>query len=324
MTISFIAQTAGVSVPTVSKVINGRSGVAAETRARVEALIEASGYRKSSPPSRSNLLELVFDEIESMWGVEIIRGVQQTARKHHLGVLLSEFGPDGSTLRYWIDDTLARRPACVVTVAQLSQEQRDQLRAQRIPFVVFDPTQELADDAPYVGATNWSGGRAAVRHLIQLGHRRIAMIVGPERILCCRARFDGYRSAMEAAGLPVQVAKADLTQAGGLQAACALLAGSDRPTAVFTSNDLQALGVYQAARDRGLNIPGDLSVVGFDDLPITALMDPPLTTVHQPLSEMAIAATEMALALSRGERPAQIGVELATSLTIRHSTAAPR
>jgi len=324
VTISYIAETAGVSIPTVSKVINGRSGVAADTRARVEALIKESGYQKSSSPSRSNMMDLVFDEIESMWGVEIIRGVQRAARKHRVGVVLSEFGPQGNAIRYWIDDALDRRPACVVTVAQLSQEQRDQLRARGIPFVVFDPTSELPDDVPFVGATNWSGGRAATRHLTELGHQRVAMVSGPAAVLCCRARFDGYRSAMEAAGLPVvPSAPTELTQEAGHLAARELLSRQDRPTAIFASNDLQALGVYQAAREAGLRIPADLSVVGFDDLPIAALVDPPLTTVHQPLTEMAVAATELALALGRGENPPQTGVELATTLTVRNSTAPP-
>lgn len=324
VTISYIAETAGVSIPTVSKVINGRSGVAADTRARVEALIKESGYQKSVSPSRSNMMDLVFDELESMWGVEIIRGVQRAARKHRVGVVLSEFGPQGNAIRYWIDDALDRRPTCVVTVAQLSQEQRDQLRARGIPFVVFDPTSELPDDVPFVGATNWSGGRAATRHLTELGHRRIAMICGPDDVLCCRARFDGYRSAMDAAKLPVVASvPTELTQEAGHAAARELLGRPDRPTAIFASNDLQALGVYQAAREAGLRIPTDLSVVGFDDLPVTALADPPLTTVRQPLVEMAAAATEMALALGRGEQPAQTGLELATTLTVRNSTAPP-
>jgi DNA-binding LacI/PurR family transcriptional regulator len=324
VTISYIAETAGVSIPTVSKVINGRSGVAAETRARVEALVKESGYQKPTSPSRSNMIDLVFDEIESMWGVEIIRGVQRAARTHRVGVVLSEFGPQGNAIRYWIDDALDRRPACVVTVAQLSQEQRDQLRARGIPFVVFDPTSELPDDVPFVGATNWSGGRAATRHLTELGHHRIAMICGPDDVLCCRARFDGYRSAMEAVKLPVDASPpTELTQEAGRAAARELLSRPNRPNAIFASNDLQALGVYQAAREAGLRIPEDLSVVGFDDLPITALTDPPLTTVHQPLVEMAIAATELALALGRGEQPTQTGLELATTLTVRNSTAPP-
>ncbi len=326
VTISYIAETAGVSVPTVSKVLNGRAGVSAGTRARVEALIDAYGYRKSSAPSRSNQLDLVFDEIASMWGVEIIRGVQRAARKHRVGVVLSEFGPQGNAIRYWIDDALDRRPTCVVTVAQLSQEERDRLRAKGIPFVVFDPTSELPDDVPFVGATNWTGGRMAARHLIGLGHRRIAMIAGPDDVLFSHARFDGYRSALEAAGLPVDPAltvRTMLTREAGRDAARELLTRPDRPTAVFASNDLQALGVYKAAREVGLRIPADLSVVGFDDLPVAAMVDPPLTTVHQPLVEMAMAATELALALGRGEQPPQVRLELATTFTVRESTAPP-
>ncbi|MFG1677544.1 LacI family DNA-binding transcriptional regulator [Micromonospora sp. NPDC049282] len=326
VTISYIAETAGVSIPTVSKVINGRSGVASETRARVEALINRFGYRRPPSSTRSNLVELVFDQLEHMWGVEVIRGVEQAARENRVGVVLTEFGPERSAVRYWIDDTLARRPDCVISVAQLSGEQRDQLRARGIPFVVFDPTGELPDGVPFVGATNWAGGRSATRHLIELGHRRIAMIVGRDRILCCRARLDGYRSAMEAAELPVGadlVERAELTAEGGRAAALRLLGRADRPTAIFASNDLQAVGAYHAARQLGLRIPAELSVVGFDDLPIAALVDPPLTTVHQPLAQMAVAATELALALGRGDRTPSTGIELATTLTLRRSTAAP-
>jgi DNA-binding LacI/PurR family transcriptional regulator len=326
VTISYIAESAGVSIPTVSKVINGRRGVAADTRARVKAVIDRYGYRRPAPTTRRNLMELVFDELADMWGVEIVRGVERVARQHRVGVVLTEFGPQRNTIHYWIDDALARRPACVVSVAQLSEEQRDQLRARGIPFVVFDPTVELPDGIPFVGATNWAGGRSATRHLVELGHRRIAMIGGPDQILFCRARLDGYRSALDAAGLPVDahlVMPTDLTREGGHATALDLLNRPDRPTAIFTCNDLQALGVYQAARAVGLRIPTDLSVVGFDDLPIAALVDPPLTTIHQPLTEMAMAATELALALGRGEKTPQVGFELATTLRVRESTAPP-
>ncbi|HZN72304.1 MAG TPA: LacI family DNA-binding transcriptional regulator [Micromonosporaceae bacterium] len=326
VTISYIAESAGVSIPTVSKVLNGRSGVAADTRARVEALINQYGYRKPKSPHDSKLMELVFDELTHMWGVQIIRGVEEVAREHRMGVVLTEFGPQRNAIRYWIDDALARRPSCVVTVAQLSDEQRAQLRAKGIPFVVFDPTVELPDDVPFVGATNWAGGRSAARHLIELGHRRIAMIGGPDQVLCCQARLDGYRSAMETAGLAVDanlVIRADLTLEHGYAAALDLLNRRERPTAIFASNDLQALGAYRAARSVGLRIPTDLSVVGFDDLPVTTLVDPPMTTIHQPLTEMAAAATQLALALGRGEPTPQLGLELATSLTVRESTAPP-
>jgi DNA-binding LacI/PurR family transcriptional regulator len=325
VTIAYIAESAGVSVPTVSKVLNGRSGVSAETRARVEELINRHGYSKPPGAGRSNVLELVFRELESMWAVEIIRGVERVARRHRIGVMVSQFGLHEGVQPGW-DDTVARRPNCVLSVAQLSAVEREQLRQKGIPFVVFDPTTELPDDVPFVGATNWSGGRMATRHLVELGHRRIAMIGGPDEALFCQARMDGYRSALEAAGLPAdpsQVVRAPLSREGGHQAATALLARPDRPTAIFASNDLQALGVYTAARDAGLSIPTDLSVVGFDDLPVVAWVDPPMTTVHQPLSEMAVAATELALSLGRGEPATQTGLEIATTLTVRGSTAPP-
>ncbi|WP_433796919.1 LacI family DNA-binding transcriptional regulator [Actinoplanes sp. CA-252034] len=323
VTISYIAETAGVSVPTVSKVINGRSGVAAETRARVEALITQYGYRKSSPPQRTNLMELVVDEIEHMWGVEIIRGVQRVVREHRVGLVLTEFGPDRSTIRYWIDDTIARRPDCIVTVAQLSEAEQNQLRARGIPFVVLDPATEFGEDVPFVGATNWAGGRSATRHLIGLGHRDIAMISGPGH-LYCQARLDGHRSALHSAGLPPgEVLQGPLTEDGGHTAARDLLTRPARPSAIVTGNDRQAVGVYRAARELGLRIPADLSVVGFDDLPIAGMLDPALTTVHQPLTEMAVAATELALALGRGETVSRIGIELATSLVVRDSTTPP-
>ena len=326
VTIAYIAESAGVSVPTVSKVINGRSGVSVDTRARVEELINRYGYRRPAEAKRSKLVELVFRELESMWAVEIIRGVERVARQHHVGVLVSEFGLHDSTVPSW-DDTIARRPSCVLSVAQLSEGERAELRAKGIPFVVFDPTAELPDDVPFVGATNWSGGRTATRHLLELGHHRIAMISGPDHILCCRARLDGYRSAIESAGLsndPDLVVRASLTHEDGHRAAVELLSRRVRPTAIFAANDLQALGVYQAARESGLRIPEDLSVVGFDDLPVVAWVDPPMTTVHQPLTEMAAAATELALALGRGEKARQVGLEIATTLTVRASTGPPR
>jgi DNA-binding LacI/PurR family transcriptional regulator len=326
VTIAYIAESAGVSIPTVSKVINGRSGVSAETRARIEELINTYGYRKPVAASRSNIVELVFRELESMWAVEIIRGVERVASENRVGVMVSRFGLHDSAGSASWEDTVARRPHCVLFVAQLSTVERDELRAKGIPFVVFDPMEEPTDDTPFVGTTNWAGGQAATRHLIELGHRRIAMISGPDHVFC-RARQYGYRAAMEAAGLPIDpelVVSAQLTRDGGRAAATGLLARPDRPTAIFASNDMQALGVYEAARDAGLRIPDDLSVVGFDDLPVTAWVDPPLTTVHQPLTKMAVAATELALALGRGETAAQLGLEIATTLTVRSSTAPPK
>ena len=326
VTIAYIAESAGVSVPTVSKVLNGKAGVSADTRARVEELINRHGYRKPAGANRSNIMELVFRELESMWAMEIIRGVEQAARTHRVRVVISRLGLSDTRGPLW-NDTVSQRPNCVLSVSQLSAVERAELTAKGIPFVVFDPTTELSDGVPFVGATNWAGGRAATRHLVELGHRRIAMISGPEHVLCFCARLDGYRSALAAADLPADpalVVVAEPAREDGCAAARTLLALPQRPTAIFTANDLQALGVYQAAREAGLRIPEDLSVVGFDDLPVVSWVDPPLTTVHQPLVEMAVTATELALALGRGEKVPQVGMELATTLTVRASTAPPK
>ena len=324
MTIAHIAETAGVSAPTVSKVLNGRSGVSEQTRARVEELIEQYGYRKP-PPKGNDILELVFHELAGMQAVEIIRAVEQAARKHRFGVVISESGPGQSA--GLVHDLVERRPRAVLAVARLSETERDLLRTRGVPFLILDPVTELPDDVPFVGATDFRGGQLAARHLLKLGHRRVAVISAPEH-LPCRARLAGFQSAMQAAGLPSEpelAIDAALTREGGHAAGAALLApgAADRPTAVFASSDLQALGVYRAAREAGLRVPEDLSVVGFDDLPVGAWVDPPLTTVHRPLAEMAAAATELALNLGRGERPPQIGVEMATTLTVRESTAPP-
>jgi DNA-binding LacI/PurR family transcriptional regulator len=304
-------------------VLNGRSGVSDETRARVEKLINKYGYRKPSGSRRQKIVELVFRELESMWGVEILRGVEEVARRNRIGVMVSKLGLHDS--KAGMDETAGRRPQCVLSVSWLSEAERDRLAANSIPYVVFDPIDDVPDGVPYVAATHFRGGQSAARHLIGLGHRRIAMISGPDHAFCL-ARMAGYRSALDTAGLPVDpelIVRMQLTREDGYAAAGELLARPDRPTAIFTANDLQALGVYQAAREAGLRIPEDLSVVGYDDVPVTAWVDPPLTTVHQPLTEMAAAATELALTLGRGEKIPQIGLEIATHLVVRESTAPP-
>jgi len=153
--------------------------------------------------------------------------------------------------------------------------------------VVVDPVGEAGPEVPSIGATNWRGGLTATRHLLELGHTRIGVIGGPEQVLCSRARVDGFRAAMETAGLPVDPALiryGDFHVEGGYRHGRALLGLADPPSAIFAGSDLQALGVYEAAREAGRRIPDELSVVGFDDLPIARWVGPPLTTVRQPWS----------------------------------------
>jgi LacI family transcriptional regulator, xylobiose transport system transcriptional regulator len=320
VTIAHIADAAGVSVPTVSKVVNGREDVSPATRARVERLLEEHGYRRPSPGTRAHLLDVVFNELESPWAMEIIKGVEEVARENGLGVVLSAQEGPGALGRTWIEGVAARRSAgLILVVSELTSQQIARLAARSIPFVVVDPAGEPAEGVPSVGATNWNGGLTATRHLLELGHTRIGMIGGPSGMLCSRARVDGYRAALETAGLAVDP---DLIRWGtfhveaGYEHGQALLQQPDPPTAIFAGSDLQAFGVYEAARVLGVDVPGQLSVVGFDDLPMARWVGPPLTTVRQPLTEMAATAARLVLGQGEDRR-----VELATTLVLRQSTA---
>jgi DNA-binding LacI/PurR family transcriptional regulator len=305
-------------------VINGRSGVALSTRQRVEAVIREHGYQRPDSVEPVAILELVFHALESLWALEIIRGVEQVAREHELAVVLTEMQGRLTPGRAWTEQVLTRRPTGVVAVfSELTVAQQSQLATRGIPLVVLDPTGEPLHETPSVGATNWSGGLAATRHLLDLGHRRIAMISGPPEWPCCRARLDGYRAAMDAAGATPLVRVSTLYVEGGLRDARELLRLPEPPTAIFAANDLQALGVYEAARQAGVRIPEELSVVGFDDLSFTQWSGPPMTTVHQPLVQMGAAAANLVLALAAGQQPEHTRIELATTLMIRSSTAAP-
>ena len=327
LTIADVARLAGVSIPTVSKVVNGRLEVGAETRAHVEKVIHEHGYRRPRRTAkRGTALELVFHELAGIYPVEVMKGVERVAREHHLGVMVSESHGQTPGQR-WLDGVLARSPVGVVAVfSELSPEQRSQLSAGGIPLAVVDAAGMLDDDIPSVGSTNWLGGLSATRHLLELGHRRIAAITGPQWALSSRARFDGYRTALEMAGVPVDpalVREGAFAIPDGVTHADQLLRLADPPTAIFAFNDEIAIGVYHAAGQAGLRIPDDLSVVGFDDYLIDQWLAPSLTTVHQPLAEMGAAATRIMLHLAQGVIPEASRLELSTRLVVRASTGPP-
>ncbi|MFS0866307.1 LacI family DNA-binding transcriptional regulator [Microbacterium sp. 179-B 1A2 NHS] len=328
VTLAAIAAEAGVSVATMSKVLNGRTDVAAATRARLEEHLARHGYRRRSATAHSDTIELVFHELEASWSMEVIEGVEQVAHDAGMSVVLTVSGDRHSPSADWMDGVLRRRPAGVVLVfSDLPVAHREKLRSRGLPFAIVDPAGDPAPDVPSVGSANWSGGLAATRHLIELGHRRIAAITGPEDMMCSLARLDGYRAAMGAAQLPVEpdwVRFGDFHPSGGEAHARDLLAGADRPTAIFAGSDLQALGVIAAATSAGLSVPGDLSVVGYDDIALSRWLSPQLTTVHQPLRRMGAEAARIVLRLADGGTVDALRVDLATQLVVRGSTAAPR
>ncbi|TXN32533.1 LacI family transcriptional regulator [Lacisediminihabitans profunda] len=328
-TLAEIARDASVSMSTVSKVLNGRAGVSDAVRERIEGLLHSAGYsRRGTAYEQGKLIELVFDNIDSEWSLQIIRGVERVARENGLSVILTESGGHLSLSPDWIDGILRRQPVGVILLfSNLSIDHKRQLATRNIPFVVLDPAGDPDPDVASVGSANWAGGLAATRHLVELGHRRIAMVSGPLAMLCSRARLSGYRAALEEAGIPIDPTLVDAGEfhyEDGVAAGTRLLSRADRPTAIFAGNDLQAFGVYEAARMLGLVVPDDVSVVGYDDVPSASWMGPKLTTVHQPLIEMAEQATRLVLALRDDPHRKLVRIDLATSLVVRASTAPPR
>jgi LacI family transcriptional regulator len=225
----------------------------------------------------------------------------------------------------WLNRLVASRPLGVILAScTLTQSQQRLLNRQLIPFVAVDTDSATAQSVPTIGTNNWSGGLIATNHLLALGHRRVAVICGPEDMLCSRARISGYQFAHEEAGIPVDpelIRYGDFCFQGGYRHALDLLALANSPTAVFAGCDTQAMGVFRAARQLGLRIPGDLSVIGYDNLPLAAWTCPALTTVNQPLQEMAGTATRILLDLIRGQDPKATRVDFVAELVVRESTA---
>ncbi|BCB76428.1 transcriptional regulator [Phytohabitans flavus] len=302
MTLAEIARTAGVSIATVSRVLNGHTEVSESTRVVVQRLLEEQGYRRRTTHRRDQrgLIELVISEVDCGWCLGVMAGVEEIAATAGYGVVLSTVQQRSDSL------PVSGSQGVILVVCGLTGEQRAELDRRKVPYVVVDGVSHPPVDVPSVGVTDWAGGYSATQHLIELGHRRIAAIGGPEQLLCTRARVAGYRAALRAAGLPLDgelVRYAEFRHDGGLEAARSLLELADPPTAVFAGNDEQATGVLEAVRQRELRVPGDISVVGFDDRSFAQWTAPPLTTVRQPLHEMGAAAVRTLLRLVEGQRP---------------------
>jgi LacI family transcriptional regulator len=329
-TLAAIAAEAGVSLPTVSKVVNGRPDVSPATRARVEQLLDRHQYPRNGPrlSRRSGLIDLVFNGLDSPWAVEILRGVEEWGAQQGTAVAVSSVRHGDTRPSSWTSTIASHHSdGVILVITKVTDSQVGQLRGAGIPLVVIDPANTPPADIPSVGATNWAGGLAATEHLLALGHRRIAAITGPADYLCSLARLDGYRSGLDRAGVafePALVRYGDFHHEGGFSRAGELLDLQDRPTAIFAGSDQQAFGVYEAARQRGLRIPEDLSVVGFDELPVARWASPPMTTVRQPLAEMGSAAAQMLGELIDGLPLRSSRMELTTELIVRESTAAPK
>ena len=329
-TISEIAARAGVSIPTVSRVLNGRPDVAPATRARIEQILKESGYVHSKAArglrkGSSGIIDLLVPGLDNPYVTEIIRGVEEALRRTGLRLALSFTQDLPLGERQWLDKIADRATDGAILVLARGQSSRlDELRRRGIPFIFVDYHGELGPDVPSVGTTNWAGGRMAVEYLLSLGHRRIAIIAGPASLRCSLDRIAGYRAALEAAGIPIDpelIRPGDFRLQSGYAQTSALLALPQPPTAIFTGNDLQAMGVYKALYLRNIHVPERMSVIGFDDIPLTTIVSPSLTSVRQPLFDMGRVATSMLIRLIAGEPLDSLRVELATTLITRESCA---
>lgn len=327
-TLADVAALAGTSVPTVSKVLRGRTDVSAQTRETVMAAMVETGYaprggmRLREPDSP--LIDFVLSDVHGSWVHEALGGVEGAATAADLDVVLTIARRDGA----WVQRLLRRRSAgAVIALVDPTPGQLETLRAARRPFVLMDPMSRAPLYAASVGVANWAGGRSAAEHLLGLGHRRLAAVGGVRSHLYSQARLDGFRSGVESTpgASVIDVGWADWHREPARAVADGILRRPDRPTAVFACSDLMAIGVADAARELGLRVPGDLSVVGFDDLPEAGWATPPLTTIRQPISELGAAAVRMLLRHPSADATTAPREELATALVVRGSTAsAPR
>lgn len=329
-TLATVAASAGVSVATVSKVINGRTDVAPTTRARVQDMLRQHEYVARHPAASGALtIEVFFQDSLVIYSAEILNGVLDAASDLGASVVVSVRAPDErrSGPSAWARDLAgAGRKAVVAVTSVLTAADLKVLSQARVPLVVIDALNMPHARVTSVGSTNFAGGVAATEHLLTLGHRRIAYLGGPLSAACNQARMHGFRGTLHAAGVPVVE---DLVRSehqdynGGFAGASQLLDRPDPPTAIFAFCDEMALGVVEAARVRALRIPEDLSVVGFDDTQMARLSSPPLTTVRQPLRQMGAVALRTAVQLGTKAKVDFSHVELATELVVRGSTAPP-
>ena len=327
-TIREVAESAGVSYATVSHVINNTRLVSPETRERVLAAMDALNYRpnalaRSLRQGKTNTLGLVLPDSANPFFAEISRSIEDEAFKKGYSVFLCNTELDTQRELFYVDVLSKKQVDGIVFVA--AGDQADSLEflvGRNMPVVMIDrevPSVEV--DA--VLTDNQLGGYLATRHLLELGHQRIACISGPSSITPSAERMIGYRKALEEAGLPYDeklILRGDYHAQSGMEITHSILKMNPRPTAIFALNDLMALGALRAAAEDACTVPGDLAVVGYDDLEIARFTNPPLTTIAQPKKEIGVKAIELLVdRISRKDR-SPTRLVLPPELIVRRST----
>lgn len=329
-TLAFVAAQANVSTATVSKVLNGRDDVAQDTRRRVQLVLDRVGYeapgRRRVAPSTGKLVNFVCEKLSSDYALEVLRGVVEYGAQAGVEVVVSQESAAGRDPEEWAQGLAdAGRTGLVLITSHMNSAALRSFRDHRIPVVVIDPLSPIDDGFVSVGATNWAGGREATDHLIGLGHTRIAYLGGPEAAECHVARLHGYLASLRAHDIPVRpeyILPGTFEQEAGVRGMAQLMDLPEPPTAIFASADSIAVGVFEEAARRGMVIPRDISVVGFDGTALGTRTLPPLTTVAQPLRNMGETALRLVLRQAQDGLMGSHRMELATTLIERASTRA--
>jgi LacI family transcriptional regulator len=326
-TLAEVAKIAGVSQMTASRALNGGPGVSREKREEILLIADEIGYvvnraAQKLSSGRSRIIGTIA-QLHTPFTSELVMGAGSAARAAGYEMLLyslvdADRQPPGNVLQL-----LQQFADGVIALLPYEFEYLEALAAARVPVITVDQS-EASQRYPCIAADSYQGARSAVLHLAELGHRRVAFVTGNERLASARDRRRAFEHVQAQLGLhrhPGLIAEGDYSQRGGFEAAKRLLRLRPRPTAVFAANDISALGVLAAVREAGLRVPEDLSLVGFDDIPLAAQVHPPLTTVRQPMQQMGRSAVNALLAMIAGiEAPSPL-IALPTELVVRASTA---
>jgi DNA-binding LacI/PurR family transcriptional regulator len=327
-----VAKLAGVSTATVSRVVNRSTLVNEETRARVEQAIEKLGYRPSRVArrlrvegGRSGLVALLIPDIQNPFFADVARGVEDVARGEGYTVLIGNSDEDAEKEARYLEVMRAESVDGVILPPTSGRDAAAlDLARSGLPLVCLDRRLTRAK-VDTVVIDNARGAYDAVEHLIALGHRRIGFIEGRPEISTSQERLEGYRRAMADQGLsldPTLVRVGDSRQPSGQRLAAELLDAPDRPSALLVGNNLMTLGALAAIHERGLRIPRDVAIIGYDDMPWAPALDPPLTAVRQPGYELGGRAMELLLQRIRDPKRSTTVVVLEPELVVRRSCGA--
>jgi DNA-binding LacI/PurR family transcriptional regulator len=325
-----IARKANVSFSTVSRALQNSPLISRRTAEKIQKIARESGYRASAVArglvtQRTKTIGVVVTSIADPFVSEVVDGIEEHCNDHGYSVILANSNADPERERKVVQSFSERRvDGIVVTSSRVGALYIPMLSEMRVPIVLVN-NQHPGEFVHSVMIENVQGSREATNHLIQLGHRRIAYLGDRFGHQSDTERFSGYQEALDKAALPFcpeLVAHGDGKSEGAMVATESLLGLPERPTAIFCYNDMTALGVLRVLHARRLKVPGDISVVGFDDLLIASYTDPPLTTVRQPRRRMGLLAMESLLQLMRGQNPSQ-AITVEAELVVRDSSGPP-